>query len=70
MTEFTGREHALAQMVVEGFRNKEIAAAMGKSENMVKNYLREMYDKSGMSSRLELALWYLHHFQRRGGGSE
>ncbi len=31
---------------------------MGKSENMVKNYLRVIYDKLGFWNRVELALWY------------
>ena len=62
MIQFTAREHAIARMVVEGFTNREIAQALGRSKNMVKNFLRQMYDKSGMSTRLEFALWYLHHF--------
>lgn len=59
---FTIREHLIARLVVEGLSNKEIGRALNKSEGMVKNFLRPMYDKSGMGSRLELALWYLHHF--------
>jgi len=37
--------------------NKEIAKDAGTTENMVKNYLRVIFDKTGMFSRLELALW-------------
>lgn len=60
---FTVREHLIAKLIVGGFKNRQIASALGKSEDMIKNYLRAMYDKSGMSSRLELALWYIHHFE-------
>lgn len=63
---FTVREHLIAKLVVGGFKNRQIASALGKSEDMIKNYLRAMYDKAGMSSRLELALWYIHHFEEGG----
>ncbi len=42
-------------------RNKEIAYKIGTTEQVVKNYLRKIYDKLGVSDRLELALYCLHH---------
>ena len=42
-------------------RNREIAAEVGTSEQVVKNYLRKIYDKLGVSDRLELALYCVHH---------
>jgi predicted transcriptional regulator len=42
-------------------RNKEIAYQIGTTEQVVKNYLRKVYDKLGVSDRLELALYCLHH---------
>jgi hypothetical protein len=42
-------------------RNKEIAYQIGTTEQVVKNYLRKIYDKLGVSDRLELALYCLHH---------
>jgi DNA-binding CsgD family transcriptional regulator len=59
---FTPREHTIAHLLVEGAINREIADSIGTTEHMVKKYLLTMYDKSGMGSRLELALWYLYHF--------
>jgi hypothetical protein len=42
-------------------RNKEIAYQIGTTEQVIKNYLRKVYDKLGVSDRLELALYCLHH---------
>ncbi len=47
--------------VTQGMRNKEIAAEIATSEQVVKNYLRKIYDKLGVSDRLELALYCVHH---------
>jgi DNA-binding NarL/FixJ family response regulator len=48
-------------LVVHGFKNREIAAQMETSEQVVKNSLRSIFDKIGVSDRLELALFVLHH---------
>jgi len=47
--------------VTQGMRNKEIASEVGTTEQVVKNYLRKIYDKLGVSDRLELALYCVHH---------
>jgi DNA-binding NarL/FixJ family response regulator len=60
----TPLEHRIARLVVEGLGNKPIAASLGVSHNTVKFRLRMMFDKSGMDSRLEFSIWYLHHFSR------
>lgn len=39
-------------------KNKDVAEAIGTTENVVKNYLRMIYDKLGLWNRVELALWY------------
>jgi len=44
-----------------GMRNREIAVLMGITYNTAKNYLGAIYDLSGMSTRLELALWFVAH---------
>jgi two-component system, NarL family, nitrate/nitrite response regulator NarL len=54
----TQREHRVIELVAKGLNNKEVGDAIGKSENMVKNYLRVIYDKLGLWNRVELALWY------------
>jgi len=57
----TPKEVQIATMVWEGQTNREIANAMGTSEQVVKNYLRNTFDKIGVWSRLELALYVASH---------
>lgn len=52
--------------VTKGMRNKEIASEIGTTEQVVKNYLRKVYDKLGVSDRLELALYCVHHELLKG----
>lgn len=47
--------------ITRGMRNKEIAYEMGTSEQVIKNYLRKIYDKLGIEDRVELALFSLHN---------
>jgi DNA-binding CsgD family transcriptional regulator len=53
----SARERQLTDMVMRGFRNAEIAAALGTSPNTVRNQLSRIFDKLGASSRTELAVW-------------
>ncbi len=55
------KELSIIACVTQGMRNKEIAYKIGTTEQVVKNYLRKIYDKLGVSDRLELALYCLHH---------
>lgn len=57
----TPREMQIVGLIVQGCKNKEIATRLGVTEQVVKNYLRSIYDKSGVSDRLELALFTIHH---------
>jgi DNA-binding NarL/FixJ family response regulator len=57
----SGKELTIISCITRGMRNKEIASQIGTSEQVVKNYLRKIYDKLGVSDRLELALYCLHH---------
>ena len=57
----TPKELQIIALVTEGAKNKEIAAQLGTKEQVVKNYLRTIYDKTGVSDRLELALFTVHH---------
>jgi DNA-binding NarL/FixJ family response regulator len=52
------REYRIIALVAEGFKNKEVADALGTTEHTVKNYLRAIYDKLGLWNRVELALWF------------
>jgi len=55
------KELAVIGCITRGMRNKEIAYQIGTTEQVIKNYLRKIYDKLGVSDRLELALYCLHH---------
>ena len=59
-TELTERERKLCDLVMRGLKNKQIATVMGTTEQVIKNRLRTVFDKTGQSSRLELALWWVH----------
>jgi DNA-binding NarL/FixJ family response regulator len=52
------RERWVIELVAQGLKNSEVAAAIGTTEHVVKNYLRNIYDKLGLWNRVELALWY------------
>ena len=57
----TPKEMKIVALIVQGCKNKEIAARLGTTEQVIKNYLRGVYDKTGVSDRLELALFTIHH---------
>ena len=52
------REQRVIALVAQGLKNSEVAANIGTTEHVVKNYLRVIYDKLGVWNRVELALWY------------
>jgi DNA-binding NarL/FixJ family response regulator len=52
------RERLLIELVSQGLNNREMAAVLGISAQVVKNKLRLIYDRLGLWNRLELALWY------------
>jgi two-component system, NarL family, nitrate/nitrite response regulator NarL len=55
------REREIVQLVAQGFRNREIGEKLFISEQTVKNHLHNIFDKIGVSDRLELALYAIHH---------
>jgi len=55
------REKEVVQLVSQGFRNREIGEKLFISEQTVKNHLHNIFDKLGVSDRLELALYAIHH---------
>jgi DNA-binding NarL/FixJ family response regulator len=59
----TPQEGQVATLVWQGMTNREIASLIGTTEQVVKNYLRTTFDKLGVWSRLELALYV----SNRGG---
>lgn len=54
------REREIVALVAQGFKNKEMAEKMFISEQTVKNHLHNIFDKLGVSDRLELALYAIH----------
>src|SRR6266436_141095 len=59
--QLTPKESVIVACVTQGMKNKEIALRVGTTEQVVKNYLRKVYDKLGVADRLELALYCLNH---------
>jgi DNA-binding NarL/FixJ family response regulator len=57
----TPKEIKIVGLIVQGCKNKEIAMRLTTTEQVIKNYLRSIYDKTGVSDRLELALFTIHH---------
>jgi DNA-binding NarL/FixJ family response regulator len=59
--QLTPKETLIVSCVTQGMKNKEIALRVGTTEQVVKNYLRKVYDKLDVADRLELALYCLNH---------
>jgi len=57
----TVKEVQVATLVWKGLTNREIGEALGTTEQVVKNYLRNTFDKLGVWSRLELAMYVASH---------
>lgn len=57
----TSRELEIIRQVAEGACNRDIASALNVSEQTVKNHLSHIFDKTGVGTRLELALYAIHH---------
>lgn len=57
----TRRELEILSTIVSGLSNKEIAQKFSLSEDTVKHHLTNIFDKVGVSSRLELALFAINH---------
>ena len=57
----TPKEIQIVALIVQGCKNKLIATQLNTKEQVIKNYLRSIYDKTGVSDRLELALFTIHH---------
>lgn len=65
--ELTERELEIMKFLTDGLKNREIGAAVGMSEHVVKNHLIVIYDKLGMNNRTEVALWYVAHVEMKRG---
>jgi DNA-binding NarL/FixJ family response regulator len=59
--QLTAKEIQVATLVWEGLTNREISKLMGTTEQVIKNHLRSTFDKLGVWSRLELAMYVAGH---------
>ncbi len=57
----TIKELEIAMLVWEGMTNREIGRIIGTTEQVIKNHLRSIFDKLGVWSRLELAMYVAAH---------
>ncbi len=64
------REERVARLVVDGMTNRQISATLGLSEHTVRNYLFRIFDKVGVSTRVELVLYCLQGKHNNGASAE
>jgi two-component system, NarL family, response regulator DegU len=64
-TLLTPREEQVVALVAEGLSNRDIAGELALSEHTVKKYLFRIFDKLGISTRVELVLYAFNHGDRR-----
>ena len=57
----TPKEIQVASLVWQGLTNREIGRLMSTTEQVIKNHLRSTFDKLGVWSRLELAMYVASH---------
>lgn len=61
----TPREEQVVALVADGLSNREVAVELGLSEHTIKKYLLRIFDKLGVSSRVELVLYAMSHGENR-----
>jgi DNA-binding CsgD family transcriptional regulator len=64
------REEQVVLQVAEGLTNRDIAARMQLSENTVKNYVFRIFEKLGLSNRVEVVLYATTHMQQSSLAAE
>jgi DNA-binding NarL/FixJ family response regulator len=61
----TPREEQVVALVADGLTNRGVAAELGLSEHTIKKYMLRIFDKVGISSRVELVLYAMSHGENR-----
>ncbi len=69
MAMLTRREQDVMRLVAKGMRNDEISAKLKLSEHTIRNYIVQLYDKLGLSSRVELVLYILSQSDENRGSA-
>jgi DNA-binding NarL/FixJ family response regulator len=64
------REMEVARLVAAAMSNRELSQKLGLSEHTVKNYMSRIFEKLGISTRTELALYVLSHAKPTAGQSQ
>jgi DNA-binding NarL/FixJ family response regulator len=62
----TGREEQVVALVAEGLSNRDISVELRLSESTIKKYMFRIFDKLGISTRVELVLYAMNHGDARG----
>jgi DNA-binding NarL/FixJ family response regulator len=57
----TPKEIRIEALIVHGCKNRQIATRLKTTEQVIRNYLRNIYDKTGVSDRLGLVVFTFHH---------
>jgi DNA-binding NarL/FixJ family response regulator len=57
----TSREEQVVALVADGLSNRNVASELGLSEHTVKKYLFRIFEKLGISNRVELVLYAMHN---------
>jgi len=60
----TPREEQVVALVADGLSNRDVAGELGLSEHTIKKYLLRIFDKVGISSRVELVLYAMSHSEK------
>ena len=57
----TRREEEVVHLVADGLKNREIAERLKVKEHSIRNYLYRIFEKLGVSNRVELILYAFSH---------
>lgn len=59
MVKLTEKQKTIIEFISEGIQNKVIAQECSTTEQVVKNYVRELLNITGLSNRTQLAVWWV-----------
>jgi len=65
--ELSNREFQVMQLIAQGLSNQEIAKKLTVSNHTVKSYIGRIKVKTEARNRVQIALWYFAHVEKRIG---